>query len=253
MSWDKIADEEILLAHALADGELSGEEVKAAERRLASSQAVRAEYETVTALKTILREKAESHPGYDAWTACRERISAIDRAKRTEGFVGRYAWAMCLVLFLTIVGAGALNRTGRNALRASEMAGDSTSLSQVPITSADASGVTGLLSRFFGRSPIKLEEAPLRVKAMMRGQIDGREAARLAIEDGRGQLSLTIVAGVEQVDGLENSGQSRNYYIGRINTFDAVGWTDRGFGMLLVGESRSPDDLKRIADLIRIN
>src|SRR5438045_8964116 len=62
---------------------------------------------------------------------CCKRLDEIDRTKRVEGFVGRYAWAICSIFICLIFGAAWLNRMGGGGLNASDVAKAASTLAPI--------------------------------------------------------------------------------------------------------------------------
>ncbi len=88
-----------LALHALADGEISMSEALRLTRDVEAEADVVAELRAIEFRKLLMKEKVEERSD-QAWRRC--RAADIDKARRVEGFVGRYAWALCSVFFLVI-------------------------------------------------------------------------------------------------------------------------------------------------------
>ena len=97
--------------HAYVDAELSQDEATALGADLASPAAAR-EIDAIRNLKRLLREKTEAPETKQAWTRCVKRLDDIDRTRRIETVVGRYAPAFCACLFMAIVLVGRFSQHG---------------------------------------------------------------------------------------------------------------------------------------------
>jgi anti-sigma factor RsiW len=91
--------------HALADGELDKGEAKLLREALRDDPQAQAEYEVILNFKEMVVQQSVRHEAEDCWKACQVRMNEIDRSRRVESFVGRYAWAMCAVFFVLILGS----------------------------------------------------------------------------------------------------------------------------------------------------
>jgi hypothetical protein len=96
---------EFLDLHALADGELSVEQATGLKQRVQSDASLRREHEAILNLKDLVRDKSLKYESDECWKACVGRLNELDRSRKVNSFVSRYAWAFCGVLFAAIVGA----------------------------------------------------------------------------------------------------------------------------------------------------
>jgi anti-sigma factor RsiW len=92
--------------HAYVDGELTSEQQATLSRDLASSPKELEEVRAIQALKKSLREKALAPQSELLWQRCVGRLDEIDKTRRVERVVGKYAPALCAVMFVVIVVAG---------------------------------------------------------------------------------------------------------------------------------------------------
>src|SRR5665213_4428232 len=101
--------------HALIDGELPPDEhAIALEATNADSNAglMYTEYRRLKEAVSLLPTIDAPHA---AWKRCVNRLDEIERSRKAERFVTRYAWGMTAAVFFLIVGAGAWNRlTGQH-------------------------------------------------------------------------------------------------------------------------------------------
>jgi anti-sigma factor RsiW len=229
--------------HALADGELAGEALLAAQRKKDESRELRAEYESVIALKGAL-QKVEPQTSPQAWQKCRDRLGEFEKRSAVEGFVGRFSWALCTIFFALILGAGLFNRA------------------------FDAGGIrTGDAARMLsGLAPVSqpAESAPVEMSAWIRppqgseirvtgyavGRQNGHPVRLLHFEDARGRFSVLAIRGVNRVEGVEPMLEHRAYSAGRLNGTNCITWSDEADALFLVGE-RPYEELARLADQMR--
>ena len=102
------------LLHALADDELSADDRRKVEADLAQDPEAAKVLSSILAVKQAIASHVKPVECEDEWQRCRKRLDEMDKARRTEAFVGRYAWVMCTGLFAFIVGA-ILERTADTA------------------------------------------------------------------------------------------------------------------------------------------
>lgn len=233
-------------AHALADGELSGAEKQEALDATASDPQFAAEYEWALLFKGQLREKLAPIHDEDTWQTCKSRLNELDKVKRTEGFVGKYAWAFCLIFLVGIFSAAAMNRMGFSRPLGSEsVAGLFHDLT--PFKFSEPSQAIADVRNKVGRAP-QLSSNVARVTNVASGVIDGRRVGRLTLDDGHGQILLFVVEGASGFEGLNIT--DSGYRCGSMNDLQAVSWTDTGYLFMLVGP-RNMAELKNLAEEVR--
>ncbi|MBL8065400.1 MAG: hypothetical protein JNM34_06020 [Chthonomonadaceae bacterium] len=231
---------------AYADGELTETEVEAAAGAIANDPHAAAELEWATMTKSLLKSKVTSEFDPALWAKCRDRLDAIDKTKTTEAFVGKYAWALCLVFLAGILSAAFLNRAGAGRpLSTDHMASLFNGLTPFSFTgSQDA--IDNMRSKV-GMVPSQLPNVA-RCVAAATGSIDGRRVGRFILDDGRGFVTLFVIEGTNGVEGLSEADQS--YQCGNINDAAAVSWKQSGYLCLLVGP-RNIAELKNLGNVIQ--
>lgn len=232
--------------HALADGELEGDAKAAALQAVASDPQAAAEHGWATLFKTQLREKLQPVENEELWSACRARLDAIDKTSKAEVFVGKYAWAFCLIFLVGIFSAATVNRMDRSRpLGNSHVAGLLNGLT--PLNFSESKQALESVRQAVGAGP-RQNPDQTRVTSLSLGTVDGRRAAKLTFEDNVGEMSLYVVSSTSGIEGIE--GSDRGYKCGHINENSAVCWTEYGRLFMLVS-SRSHEDLMHVADEIR--
>jgi len=238
--------DQIEKAHALADGELSGAEKAEALQAVASDPNFAAEHEWAILFKSQLSDKLPPVHNEETWQICLRRFDAIDKTKKTEYFVNRYAWAFCLIFLVGIFSAAGLNWKGMSRPLGNEsVAGLFNDLTPFKFTGSN--DAIDNVRREVGRAP-QLSTNVARIKQVASGMIDGRRAGRLTLDDGHGSILLFVVEGASAFEGLDivDSG----YRCGSMNDLQAVSWTDTGYLLILVGP-RNVAELKSLAGEIR--
>lgn len=231
-------------AHAMADGQLDADAVSALEKKIAEDPAMAAEYKAVQELKQVLR-KCEAAPAEDAWKACRARLAEVERSKKVESFVGRYAWGMCSVFLVLIVSAAMMNRSNPGTrLGAGDLAYMASGLS--PISGA-SQNTQRYLEEFGPVKPLITPER-LTIRAVANGFVDGIPAVRWDLSDKAGDLTLIAIR-AEGVEGCQKMATS-NYRYTRIGSGVCLTWCGDSYTVALIGD-RSPEELVLVADQIR--
>lgn len=241
--------------HALADEQLCAEDKARVQERLAGCERSRRELEAVQNVKAALAARKDSETCAATWARCRGRLDELERAGKIEGFIGRYAWALCSLLLVMIVGAGLLNRiSGKPALGASEVPNMAASLAPYLSSprSQSPSDVAEFENRAIGRAPLRVSESQgsgdIQVVRGGSMTIDGRHYVRIDLLDSGSPVSLFAieganVVGVEPVEGREGLGQ------GVINGRNCVAWSQGEYSVMLVGEE-PVDELCDLADRV---
>lgn len=238
--------------HALADGELD-DQAKAQATELAQKDpACNAELQTVQALKSLLQTRCCCSPPPTLWTQTRKRLDAIDRARKADSFVGRYAWALCGVFLVMLVGAATTNRlAAKRSVHAGDMAEMASSLSPLALPSGSAPKlVHDFVSNVLRDAPVTPEPVDLTLRSVAEGIIDGFRVARLTFGDQKGTVALIVVKNADEVQGVHEDRQVDGYRVGKLNSLHVVSWIEGGYALFVVGQ-RSPEELCRIADALR--
>lgn len=232
--------------NALVDGELDSKEAVELSAQVANDDDAARELGAIHMLKDAVRESVKPVPCEDEWKRCVGRLNEIDKARRTDVFVGKYAWAICSLMFAMIVGAGILNRSNPSAhLGSGELAQMQASLSPVRLPSRVENWISGL----FGKSP-EIATNKLQIVEGYEGQYAGRRVAQLKLRDDKGDLTLYVVAGQVAVEGAVQL--EEGYIGGEVGRSKYVGWTDQGLFLMLVGD-RSTESLQDLAKTVRGN
>jgi hypothetical protein len=218
---------------ALADGELAGEELAAAEAMAAGDPSAANEREWAAAMKRLLASQRGPEPPAGAWDACRARLDAIDRTRSTERFVGRYAWGLCAIFLVAILSAAAVNRmSGTRTLPSSNVAGLFTGLQ--PMGSQPPGQAAENVRRAVGLAPNRIAQLDASVVDLAVGRVGQRRAARLTLADRQGQFVMFVVSGAAAVEGLAR--QVDGYRVGEINGKPAVSWVDSNCLLIATGD-----------------
>lgn len=237
---------EWLNVHALIDDELDGQTRKAVREHMQTCAVCQAEWEAVREVKTVVVTKCVQPDCAEVWAQCTKRLSEIDRTRKVESYVGRYAWAACAGLFVVVLGAAAMNRFNGNDLRTDDVARISSSLAPIsaPRSQALDDKRHWLQNNLDQAMPMKSNTLNVIGGAM--GYFHGRKIARADLEDGQGLVDLFVVHTSNGVDGVEPLEAHGQFSGGRINDLNCITWTDHGNAYMLIGK-RPIDGLVDVA------
>lgn len=237
--------------HALADEQLTPEERQETLALLEQNPQAQAEYQWVLSLKDAMRCKCACVSNEEGWSACVSRLDALDRNRRTETFVGRYAWAMCAVFLVAILSAAYLNRTmGGRELSNEQVASLFGSFSpRMSAADAQAQRPAEVVNQCLDGGPTVLIPNDFRIRQVDHSQDVANPAARVILTDASGPLALILIKGVEGVEGVQPQGSSE-FQIGEINNTPCVAWQSSGSTVLLIAP-RPISELMQIAQSMR--
>lgn len=227
--------------HALADGQLDGDAKQLAEAARESDPSLRAEYDSIAILKETLQSKAPPVMCIKTWEKCRERIHELDKRKGVESFVTRYAWGLCSMFLVAILGAAMFNRSFGGELRT----GDAARM---------LSGL-GPVSRSGGPAPVQMNEwirktggaREVQLRGAAHGTYRGHPVALYQLQDSEGNLAALEIGGVTQVEGVEPMLENSRFSVGKLNNMNCVTWQEGRSTLFLVAD-RSHEDLARVAE-----
>ena len=223
--------------HAYADGEATHDEIAEIEAKLQGCAASQGELAAIRAFKECVARQPYSEDHSACWKAACGRLNEIDRAARTERFVGRYAWALAA----GIVGLVVLTGVARRGMTSPSLRSDDLAqiMSQVGgqrkgLNARDAAIANELLQR----SRLVLGNDRLRAVAMTEGVVDGMLVRRLTLRDAHGQMALLDLPNEVRVEGLEPV-SGTEMQTGQIGELQCVVWPSGSRTLVLVGDRDS--------------
>jgi len=240
--------------HGLADGELAADREAEVKRLLENCQASQAEFQSILALKTVLREKATPLDNKLAWKGCVGRLNEIDRTRKIERLVsGRFAWGLCGAFFAAIIFAGFTQHGDRDP---NQQSADLARLvgSLGPSHSADpaSKAFNQSMDDLLRRSSVSIDPNRMEIRSRAYGELDGRPVMRVTLRDANGDLALMVVRGVMAIDGLGEFARDHTIKVGHVQDKKCVAWTDGANTLVLVGD-RGYDDLATSASKIMVH
>lgn len=233
--------------HAFADGELSAEREAVLRKQLAESPQAQAELQSILALKKALREKCLAAECRQEWSACIGRLNELDRSRRAERFVGRYAWALCGVFLITILAGGLTSRNGRSdSVSMSDISRIATTLAPSRTPPMQDEARERWLDELLGQARKSVDPNRVRILGYSGGELDGRPVNVFSLQDGRGKFALLVMPGVFNLEGTQELPQDRGFKLGHLQGLNCVVWTD-GHNTLAVVGKRTYEDLVQVA------
>ncbi len=232
--------------HALADGELDPKEAIALREALKAEPRATAEVDAILNLKDVLANQSVRHMDADVWSGCVQRLNAIDKTRRVEGFVGRYAWAMCGVLFLFIL-------SGRVAMR--NVQGDTVRTADIirfsgESGSPDAQKMAKIWADMLKGATTGLDRTKVEMHGMATaGLYNGMRAERVPLRDGDGDLVLLHVEGELNLPDTAPMATHPDLAATVADGANCVVWRTAGATWLLSG-NRSFESLAEVATRI---
>jgi len=237
--------------NALVDDQLSAEEKAEVTRLVAEDPAAQAEYQWALYVKDTLAAKCAPVADDDSWREAVARLDAIDRTKRTETFVGRYAWAMCALFLVAIMSAAWVNRTsGSRQLSNEQVAGLFGSFAPaMERSTVQNQAPQDVVKQCVPDAPVVVIPGNFRLEAAERTTGNGHDAARLLLQDEGGRLALVIIKDATGVEAIETPAGTE-FQTGTLNGTPCVMWQSNGSTILLMGP-RSQEELLRIAQTMK--
>jgi anti-sigma factor RsiW len=233
--------------HAFADGELSAEREAVLRKQLAESPQAQAELQSILALKKALRDKCLATDCKQEWSMCIGRLNELDRSRRAERFVGRYAWALCGVFLLTILGGGLTSRNDRtDSVSMSDISRIATTLAPSRTPPVQDAARERWLDDLLGQARKSVDPNRVRILGYSDGQLDGRPVTSFSLEDGKGKFALLVMPGVFNLEGTRELRPDQDFKLGHLQGLNCVVWTDGRNTLAVVGK-RNHEDLIQVA------
>jgi len=233
--------------HAYADGELSGAEAQMVREWIANDERARAEYDAILNLKAFVRTHAATYTSEETWRLCMGRLAEIDRSKRAENFVNRYAWALCAFVFGCILVAGAIQRNPSNRpVDTAQMAQMFASVNASDAQQRNVAALDAWIDRRFAEANESSRPDRLEMTQPMEAEFDGKPVLMTTLRDGKGFANLMVCQGVESISGLTPIDSEGHYQGGYLGSNGLVAWRVNGACLILTGD-RSPSELVDLA------
>lgn len=244
-----MSDRELLSAYA--DGEVNAAERAQIETLLSTDAAAAAHLTSIRQTKTFTAQFAKPIENEELWQTCCGRLTAIDKTKKIEGFVGKYSWALCAVFFLVIVAGGMLRHFGANSLRTGQVASYVSALggswSHAP---AQPEMRRQWTEQQFQAIQNAVQPDRLVLTDTQQGFVDGHRLFCYRLADSQGLMDLVVVSNASAAeDGAPVDGVRG----GNVNNASYVTWNQGDYAIFLLADAsqRSPEELATVSETLR--
>ena len=233
--------------HAYADGQLDQADRERIARQLESDFESKMELDSILSLKKLVSGNCHAVECRDEWKKCVGRLNELDKSKRAESFVGRYAWALCGIFFMAILIGGVVSRNSPSA------GGQSTDIARVVASMSPTGGPVSKepaklrkwLDSLVGQAAASVSPERLNIVSASTGELDGARAARIILQDRSGEMALLLVNSDLNLGELTPTSTSA-FRAGQLQGSNFIAWHNTGNTYVLVG-NRSYDDLVKVA------
>lgn len=235
--------------NALADGQMTPDEAKAMQAALRGHPASSAEYQSILMVKRLLKERTPEIEYRDSWRICVGRLDELDRSRRAESLVTRYAWAFCGVFLIAILVGGMNKRATRSeTVNIADLSRIVTSLapSRTPPPAADAAR-NRWLDQLLGQARRSVDPNRMEIIGYAYGTLDDRPVTHFALRDSSGPLALLVIPGTVPD---QSSQPEKVFRLGHLQGMNCVVWTDNNVTLAVVGD-RTHQDLVRAAVMLQ--
>jgi len=223
--------------HAFADRELPAEDMARKEQEIAASPDASRELEAIQNLKGCLQTKMTPPAFGDLWSECRSRLDELDRVKKTEFIVAKYAWALSGLLFFVILGGGLFNHFHGSSVSVGRLASDISGMT--PVT---ASSQPQQLSDFINDPRLHI---PTGIVSLAYVDTPEGRIKSCTIQDQEGVFDVVRIPNVANVEGVQPIGD--DMFAGQLNGRNCVIRLDSGCAIVVVG-NRETSELRDITE-----
>ncbi len=234
--------------HAYVDGELSTQEKANCQALVEQSCECRSAVVSIESLKNFTRTNAAEIHCEKTWEHCCGRLHELERTTKADRFIARYAWGICGVLFISIIGGGMVNRmNGGSHVDSAAFMQNAASLGPSIAPSSKDRAQGDWVAEILGEARSVINANNIRVKGLEIGDIAGFPAKKLLLEDNAGTLSLLLTDVDLAVDGMEPVEGSNVYLHTGMGIGGCVRWRMNGRTFFLIG-NRSTESLVAVAE-----
>ena len=234
--------------HALADGEMDPREANALREALKADPRADAELDAILNLKDVVAKNSLRHSDDEVWKGCLRRLDALDKSSRVEGFVGRYAWALCAVMFAFIL-------SGRYAMR--NVQGETTRTADITRllggrpASARELAEAKEYERLLKGVASGLDRNEVQIRAINSGFVRDIPAARFDMRDIEGDFRITRIDALLNLQDTVPVSSTPGMSAGVADGENCLVWRTPGHTWLLSGP-RSLSDLGVLANRLLV-
>ena len=223
--------------HAYVDGQMSDEEIRDFKQQLASNPDLQGQLDSIRNLKKFVATNSANLTCDDTWNSCTKRIAELEKVRRTEHFVGRYAWAICgtFAFIIAVAGVWHKNNAPQNVQNADFVKAIAGMGSRSTPPSADRQEMNRWLDGLLGKAREAIASDRLVVKDAAEGVVDGHRVSRLHLDDSHGDMWLLAFDDAVRIEGLDSAPEDL-YSHGRLGALNCVTWNSMGHTFILSGD-----------------
>ena len=221
--------------HAFADDELSASRKAELATQLETETFARRELDSIYSLKRCLGSCAQNLEAPELWKDCCERLDEMDRAKRIENFVGKYAWGICGVFFVAIAMGGFFNRFTSRTVDSKQVAGYVATMSPLPTSQPKTDNEFDRMFRQVLGESFNLSGG-VTVVDSRESREPGNRIRLVKLDDGYGPVAVLALLDVQHVSGLYDYEQDPSYKYGQVGSANALFW-NRSDGVICMALS----------------
>ena len=237
--------------HAFLDGELKGEKSESIRQALKTSDLDQREADAITGLKQMLATKVEQ-PAHDlAWKKCVGRLDEVDKTRRVERVVSRFAPAFCGILFGVILATGLVrHRVEPGHVSTPSLARMAGSFAPMRPPKTLGFNEDRWLSGLISQSKLSTPDH-LTVRGISNGQIDGIPVRCFSARDEKGDLTILVVREPLELEGMVPMAGHPNLLAGKLNNVNCVVEIGKDHTIFIVAQ-RTFDDLVAVSSQVTL-
>jgi len=239
--------------HAYVDGELSPEQMTAMRSSLDTSPVYAREVEAIQSLKSMLRSKTEAPASQEQWKSCVKRLNDIDKTRRTERVIGRFAPGLCFGLVVCILAAGQFTRHGHKGnVGSSDIA---QMLSDLTLVRSPKASSLPFDKRAWEKELLRQSEIStpkdLTIREMRSGTFNGVPVKEYSARDQNGDVAIIQIGAPLAIDGMESLSSGSDLKIGSMQGTNCVVRVQKE-NTIIIKSDRSFKDLAEVAGHIAL-
>ena len=233
--------------HAYVDGELGPDQKASIEQILKTSASDAREVQAIRDLKSMLESKLTPPSTDGLWKVCVGRLDEIEKTRRVERIVGRYAPALCGGLFVVILLAGQFgHRPDRGNISTPDTLKMLTTLSPMqPPKKSVGFDLGSWYQALLNQSKLSTPDH-LTILGASQGFFGNIPVRSFSARDEMGGLKILVVQQPIVLEGMQPMANHSDLQYGLLDGMNCVVRTQGNTTIFVIAE-RSPEDLASVA------
>ncbi len=238
--------------HAYVDGELSRERSDQVKLSLSGSAEDLREAEAISSLKQMLATRTTQPESAAEWNKCVSRLNEIDKTRKVERVVSKYAPAFCGALLGVILATGLLHkRSDPGHISSPDLAKMAGSLEPMrPPKKQLGFNEDRWLGGLINQSKLSTPDH-LTVRGVSNGQIGGIPVRSFSARDEKGDVTILVVRQELDLEGMTPMTGHTNLLAGKLNGVNCVVQTGKDHTIFIVAQ-RTFEDLASVSSQVAI-